>query len=108
MGLDRTTRQSLELVQTMRGGEGTPLLSILDRCDTPMGARRLRAWLLSPLAQLDAIQARQDAVAELHADAALRAEVKERLSQVLDLERLSSRAAFGRADAPQPRDCGGR
>ena len=98
MGLDRTTRQSLELVQTMRGGEGTPLLSILDRCDTPMGARRLRGWLLSPLAQLDAIQARQDAVAELHADATLRSEVKERLAQVLDLERLSSRAAFGRAN----------
>ena len=98
MGLDRTTRQSLELVQTMRGGEGTPLLSILDRCDTPMGARRLRAWLLSPLAQLDAIQARQDAVTELHADATLRAEVKQRLAQVLDLERLSSRAAFGRAN----------
>ncbi len=99
LGLDRTTRQSLELVATMRGGEGTPLLSILDRCDTPMGARRLRAWLLAPLAQLDAIQARQDAVAELHADAELRGLVHDRLGQVLDLERLSSRAAFGRANA---------
>lgn len=99
LGLDRTTRQSLELVQTMRGGEGTPLLSILDRCDTPMGARRLRAWLLSPLAKLDAIQRRQDAVAELHDDSELRALVKEHLGQILDLERLSSRAAFGRANA---------
>jgi DNA mismatch repair protein MutS len=98
LGLDRTTRQSLELVQTMRGGEGTPLLSILDRCDTPMGARRLRAWLLSPLAQLGAIQSRQDAVAELNQDSELRALVRGRLSQILDLERLSSRAAFGRAN----------
>ncbi|MEZ6038310.1 MAG: DNA mismatch repair protein MutS [Planctomycetota bacterium] len=98
LGLDRTTRQSLELVQTMRGDEGTPLLSILDRCDTPMGARRLRAWLLAPLAQLDAILHRQDAVAELHADDELRSLVHRQLSQVLDLERLSSRAAFGRAN----------
>ena len=98
LGLDRTTRQSLELVQTMRGGEGTPLLSILDRCDTPMGARRLRNWLLSPLAELHAIQQRQDAVTELNADSELRELVRSHLSQVLDLERLSSRAAFGRAN----------
>ncbi|HEB53266.1 MAG TPA: DNA mismatch repair protein MutS [bacterium] len=98
LGLDRTTRQSLELVATMRGGEGTPLLAILDRCETPMGARRLRSWLLAPLAELPAIQHRQDAVAELHADQELRSLVRERLSQVLDLERLASRAAFGRAN----------
>lgn len=98
LGLDRTTRQSLELVQTMRGGEGTPLLSILDRSDTPMGARRLRNWLLSPLAELAAIQARQDAVGELHQDSELRGILKSHLSQILDLERLSSRAAFGRAN----------
>lgn len=98
LGLDRTTRQSLELVATMRGGEGTPLLSILDRCDTPMGARRLRNWLLSPLAKLEAIQQRQDAIAEIHTDGELRSLVKRHLSQVLDLERLSSRAAFGRAN----------
>ena len=78
----------------MRGGEGTPLLSILDRCDTPMGARRLRNWLLSPLAQLNAIQQRQDAVGELHTDSKLRATVKSHLSQVLDLERLSDGGWF--------------
>ena len=99
LGLDRTTRQSLELVQTMRGGEGTPLLSILDRCDTPMGARRLRNWILSPLAQIDPIQRRQDAIGEINADSELRAMLKFHLAQILDLERLSSRAAFGRANA---------
>ena len=99
LGLDRTTRQSLELVQTMRGGEGTPLLSILDRCDTPMGARRLRNWILSPLAQIDPIQKRQDAIGEINADSELRAMLKFHLAQILDLERLSSRAAFGRANA---------
>ncbi len=98
MRLDRATRQSLELVQTMRGDEGTPLLQILDRTSTPMGARRLRAWLLAPLAQVGAVLDRQDAIGELFDDGELRRLVADRLSQVLDLERLTSRAAFGRAN----------
>ena len=96
--LDRTTRQSLELVQTMRDTEGTSLLSILDRSSTPMGARCLRSWLLAPLAEVAAILRRQAAVGELHDDDELRTLVSTQLSQVLDLERLSSRAAFGRAN----------
>ncbi len=99
MRLDRTTRASLELVQTMRDGEGTSLLSVIDRTVTPMGARALRSWLLAPLADVAAITRRQDAVAELHDDHALLRDVAEPLAMVLDLERLSSRAAFGRANA---------
>ncbi|MCA8950113.1 MAG: DNA mismatch repair protein MutS [Planctomycetes bacterium] len=99
MRLDRATRQSLELVQTMRDDEGTPLLTVLDRTSTPMGARLLRQWLLAPLGSVDAIVARQTAVAELFADSALRRFVGERLEPVLDLERLTSRAAFGRGNA---------
>jgi DNA mismatch repair protein MutS len=96
MYLDRATRQSLELVQTMRG-EGTPLLHVIDRTRTPMGARLLRAWLLAPLTELAAIRARQDAVAELVDDAGLAAAAGECLERVLDLERLTARAACGRA-----------
>jgi DNA mismatch repair protein MutS len=98
MRLDRATRQSLELVQTMRDAEGTSLLSILDRTSTPMGARLLRHWLLAPLAQLPPILRRQEAVGELFDDGGLRTLVVTQLGAVLDLERLSSRAAFGRAN----------
>jgi len=100
MRLDRATRQSLELVSTMRGeGEGTPLLTILDRTRTPMGARLLRSFLLAPLVDLPAIQARQEAVADLHDQPALLAAVTGQLAPVLDLERLTARIAFGRANA---------
>jgi DNA mismatch repair protein MutS len=99
MHLDRATRLSLELVQTMRDTEGTSLLSILDRSATPMGARCLRNWLLAPLADVAAIGLRQAAVGELHDDDSLRSLVTTQLANVLDLERLSSRAAFGRANA---------
>jgi DNA mismatch repair protein MutS len=99
MRLDRTTRQSLELVQTMRDAEGKTLLAIVDRTATPMGARLLRTWLLAPLADVAAIRRRQDAVAELHGDSALLAALTQQLAAVLDLERLGARAAFGRANA---------
>ncbi|MFN6194545.1 MAG: DNA mismatch repair protein MutS, partial [Planctomycetota bacterium] len=88
MRLDRTTRQSLELVQTMRDAEGKTLLAVVDRTATPMGARLLRTWLLAPLADVAAIRRRQDAVAELHGDSALLAALTQQLAAVLDLARL--------------------
>ncbi|MCA8974202.1 MAG: DNA mismatch repair protein MutS [Planctomycetes bacterium] len=98
MRLDRATRQSLELVQTMRDNEGTPLLGVLDRTATPMGARLLRNWLLAPLGTTAAILDRQDAVGELHGDHGLLDHVGKKLAPVLDLERLTARTAFGRAN----------
>ena len=47
--LDAATQQNLELVAS-RGSHS--LLSVLDRTVTPMGARRLRTWILQPLRQL--------------------------------------------------------
>ena len=71
--LDEVTRRSLELTRTLRDGdrEGS-LLSVLDRTVTPMGARLLQDWLLPPLAERRAIEARLDAVAELLHDHSLR------------------------------------
>lgn len=98
MELDRATRQSLELVETMRGeGGGTPLLEILDRTATPMGARLLREWVLAPLIHCDAIQTRQEAVAELHEDHARLEAVRTELDRILDLQRLTTRVTTGRA-----------
>ena len=43
------TRRNLELVEPLRAGaRGVTLLETLDATVTPMGARLLRAWLLSP------------------------------------------------------------
>jgi DNA mismatch repair protein MutS len=97
MRLDETTRRSLELVETMQTDGGTPLLRILDRTATPMGARLLREWLLAPLIDLEAIRARQDAVAELHAEPALARALRDELRSVLDLQRLTARVATARA-----------
>ena len=100
MRLDTATRNSLELVQTMRAdGSGTPLLSVLDRTNTPMGARLLREWILSPLIELEAIVHRQGAVEELHAQLSIVSALHKSLSDILDLQRLTTRICCGRANA---------
>jgi DNA mismatch repair protein MutS len=98
------TRRNLELVEPLRpGAAGATLLDGLDRTMTPMGARLLRRWLLAPLVQPAAINARLDAVAVLAGDARGRARLREALDGVHDLERLAGRAALGRAT---PRELG--
>jgi DNA mismatch repair protein MutS len=100
MMLDRVTRQSLELVETLRGdGRGTPVVAVVDRTRTPMGKRLLRDWVLSPLAEPTPILARQEAVAELFDAPATARALSEALAGVLDLQRLTTRIACGRANA---------
>ena len=104
--LDEMTRRNLELVEPLRPGAavgGTTLLEVLDRTMTPMGARLLRGWLLAPLVDPAAINARLNAVDVLVADGRGRDRVREALDGVRDLERLAGRAALGRAT---PRELG--
>jgi DNA mismatch repair protein MutS len=98
MPLDEMTRRNLELVDSLRGADaqGT-LLAVLDRTTTPMGARLLRQWLLAPLVDRPAIDARLDAVGALLADASARAALRDALDGVRDVERLGGKAAAGRA-----------
>ncbi|MCC6786019.1 MAG: DNA mismatch repair protein MutS [Planctomycetes bacterium] len=99
MTLDATTRASLELVAPLHGdGHGTPLVAVIDRTKTPMGKRLLREWLQAPLAEPAPILHRQQAVAALFADATRARKAQEALAGVLDLERLTTRIATGRAN----------
>ncbi len=101
--LDEAAVQHLELVRTSGGEKKGALLALLDRTRSPMGARTLRRWLLQPLCDLGPIARRHDAVEHFVGDAALRAEVRERLAAVGDLERLATRLQVGVAT---PRDLG--
>jgi len=104
MPLDEMTRRNLELVESLRGGDrsGT-LLDVLDRTATPMGARLLRSWILTPLTERAPIDARLDAVGALVDDALARETLRTALDGVRDVERLASKAAAGRAT---PRELG--
>ena len=100
--IDEASRRSLEITRTIREGrrEGS-LLAVLDRTVTAMGSRLLADWLANPLIDVPAIQARQEAVAELVADSALADHLHETLRKVYDVQRLLARVTTGRAS---PRD----
>jgi DNA mismatch repair protein MutS len=98
IALDPETKRNLELVQSIQddGHDGT-LVNILDDTETPMGGRRLRAWLVRPLRDVDRIQHRLDAVEAFVDDRHLRDDIREELGQMGDLERLAGKVATGRA-----------
>jgi DNA mismatch repair protein MutS len=106
MPLDEMTRRNLELVESLRGGTAGTVLDVLDDTVTPMGARLLRQWLLAPLVQRAAIEARHEAVAALTADPLARGALREALDGVRDIERLASKAAAARATPRELRALG--
>jgi DNA mismatch repair protein MutS len=101
MLLDDMTRRNLELVESIRPGEGGTLLDVLDDTVTAMGARLLRRWVLRPLVEVSEIWERQEAVEELFNDTAVRRELREGFRGMADLERLAGKIGTGRVG---PRD----
>lgn len=102
--IDTFTRRNLELSRTLREGKvHGSLLGVLDLTVTAMGGRLLRQWLDQPLRSVPAIDRRLDAVADLAARDARRAQVRKLLSQVPDMERLLGKAVYGTAT---PKDLG--
>ncbi len=99
--LDAATRRNLELLQTLGGERRGSLLWVLDRTATPMGARRLRDWLVYPLLDAAAIGRRLDAVEELVERVDLREALGAALGGIGDLERLAGRVG---ARSAGPRD----
>ena len=105
--LDLSTIRNLELLETLRTKEKRgSLLWVLDKTETSMGGRMLRAWLQRPLISPQAIARRQKAVGELTSDFMLREDLRAILSGVLDLERLTAKAVYGTANARDLRAIG--
>lgn len=92
MVLDAQARRNLELVESGRGERRHGLLAVLDQTRTPMGARLLRRWLNQPLLDRAAIEMRQARVQQLLGATLARAEVREALGDIGDIERLVNRA----------------
>jgi len=98
MVLDANTRRNLELTETIRGGQiKGSLLGVLDRTVTPMGGRLLRRWISQPLLDAGRLEARLDAVEAFYRDGTLRAQIREALRDIGDLERLTNRVLAGAA-----------
>lgn len=99
LSIDANSMRNLELVQSIRTGtkEGT-LYWLLDETVTAMGARKLKMWIHQPLAELSAIETRQNIVSELLDAFFLRADLRDALKEVYDLERLAGRISMGSAN----------
>jgi DNA mismatch repair protein MutS len=100
--LDPVTVRNLELfapIFTEESGRTGPttLVAALDETVTGMGARLLRSWILHPLIDREAIEARLGAVAHLLQQTVVRGEIRKELRGILDLERLTSRITLGLA-----------
>ncbi|MGZ4985988.1 MAG: DNA mismatch repair protein MutS, partial [Chthoniobacterales bacterium] len=88
--LDLATQVHLELVAS-RGARDTSLLAALDRTVTPMGGRKLRAWVLQPLRTLPELERRQQMIEDLLGAPDLLASLRTELKSVRDLERAIGR-----------------
>ena len=93
--LDKFTVRSLELIDSMNEG-GTSLLDIIDHTISPMGARMLKRWIVFPLKDIKPINERLDVVEFFFKEPDFKDFIEEKLHQIGDLERLSSKAAVGR------------
>jgi DNA mismatch repair protein MutS len=100
--LDPVSVRNLELINPIFTEESgrvgpTTLIAALDVTVTGMGARLLRSWMMRPLIDPMAIEARLTAVAQLVQQTMVRGEIRKELKGILDLERITSRITLGLA-----------
>ncbi len=94
--INSTTRRNLELTRNQREktSYGT-LLWVLDKCKTSMGTRFLKKIINNPLLEIEEIKKRQDDLQYFMDNILIREEIKEKLGEVYDLERLAGKIVLG-------------
>jgi DNA mismatch repair protein MutS len=102
MVLDQATLRNLEIFKNIRDGTTTgTVFRLLDRTRTAMGARLMRQWISYPLLDVTEIGMRSEAVEILAEDSVLRADLREILHEMGDLERIAGKISLKSAN---PRD----
>ena len=96
--LDAATQTNLELVES-RSARDTSLLAVLDRTVTPMGGRKLRAWILQPLRNLTELECRQQMIADFLQEPDLLASIRGDLKSIRDIERAAGRLSQASGNA---------
>lgn len=97
MTLDYATISSLEILETIRNdNKKMTLFDTIDRTKTSMGARYLKRIIIEPLINMEEINKRLDNVEFFYKDAKLMYKIIDLLSDIGDIERLSSKLALGR------------
>ena len=96
MELNLATQRNLELVENPKekGSHGT-LLWVLDQCKTSMGTRKLKQIIKNPLLSIDEIKKRQKDLEYFMENIIIREDIKEKLKNVYDIERLIGKIILG-------------
>lgn len=97
--IDAASQANLDLVESRTGKQHT-LLGALDKTSTPMGARKLRDWILHPLRDLKPLLARQDLISAFIAQPYLLSTCRGTLKNIRDIERTTGRLSQ-RAGTPR-------
>lgn len=96
MIIDSTTLANLEIVKNLVDGTTrNTLLSVMDKTITPMGSRKLRSWLVSPLIDKKKIEKRLGAVEYFYNNRLLCENVQEALKNIYDIQRIATRIGMG-------------
>ncbi len=99
--IDGFTARNLELVRPIYQG-GTALIDVIDKTCTAMGARLLRQWLVFPLIDRTAIEARHNQVEVFLNNTSETSSFRDTMKQIGDLQRLVSKVALRKIG---PREC---
>ena len=94
--INAITSRNLELLKNQR--EKTvygSLLWVLDECKTSMGTRLLKRFINNPLLNIEKIQKRQEDVQYFIDNILIREDLREKLENIYDLERLLGKITFG-------------
>ncbi len=99
--LDYTTLRHLEILEPQHhdAPRNSSLYGALNRTATPMGARLLRQWLSQPLAAVEPIRRRQEAVQTFLENTFGLDSFRQQLANVRDLERTIGRLSSGSGNA---------
>jgi len=99
MFLDSNTIRNLELLSSLgTKDKDYTLFSLLNQTKTPMGSRLLKNWIIRPLLNQQKIKERQEGVREFYDDRNLSESIGEKLDSISDLERLSGKLGYGKAN----------
>ncbi len=96
--IDASSQRNLDLVDSPTGRQHS-LLGALDRTATPMGARKLRDWILHPLRDITTLNARQDVISSFLNEPFLLGQCRESLKGIRDIERTTSRLSQNSGNA---------
>ena len=97
MGLDGFTVRNLEIFKSLatQGTHGT-LVEVLDDTVTAGGGRLLKQWLNRPITDKKRLNKRLDIVGAFVEDTRIREDMRERLKNVSDIERIVGRVNNGK------------